>query len=145
MLSIADSVVRAWGWEVASVDLKRAGLRTDWLYFAGREMTPRAGRRCEEDEDNVVGLRLEIAPRRLEKDSAEFVVRGEARFVGGRGRAEAERFARGSFATIGAALQDASRAATAWPDDFSRDIERVSGEAGLRMGARSRGCVTLRP
>lgn len=143
MLSVADSVVRAWGWQVASVDLRRAAMRTDWLYFAGTEMTPDAGRPCE--EDNVVGLRLDIALRQSAKDSSEFVVRGEARVVEGRGRADAERFAHRSFATIGAALQDASRAATLWPDVFSPEIKRVSGEVVLRTERRAQGCVTLRP
>lgn len=143
MLSVADSVVRAWGWQIASVDLKRAAMRTEWLYFAGTEMTPRAGRPCE--EDNVVGLRLDIALRQPANDSAEFVVRGEARFVRERGRVETERFAHRSFATISAALRDASRAATLWPDVFSREIERVSGEVEVSSGGRVQACVTVRP
>ncbi|MDP1892431.1 MAG: hypothetical protein Q8K55_16205 [Gemmatimonadaceae bacterium] len=144
MLSVADSILRAWGWLAASVDVRRSTLRTEWLYFAGMDFTPDAGRRCE-DEYAVVGLRFEIAPRQLAKDSAVFVLRGEARIVDGMSRADAERFARGSFGTIGSALQASARDAALWPDTLSVTLERLSGEAGMRGGQRVQGCVTVRP
>ena len=143
MLSVADSVVRAWGWQIASVDLERGAMRTEWLYFAGTEMTPNAGRECEGDA--IVGLRLIVEPRNSSKNSSDFVVRGEARVVEGRDRADAQRFAHHSFGTIGAALQEASPAATHRPDVFSTELERLSGEVVLRQGGRADGCVTLRP
>lgn len=144
MLSVADSILRVWGWHSASVDVRRSALRTEWLYFAGTDFTPTAGRQCE-DENAVVGLRLEIVPRQLAKDSAVFVLHGEARIVDGTRRSEAERFARGSFGTIGSALQAGARDAALWPDTLSVELERLSGEARVREGQRVRGCVTVRP
>lgn len=143
-LSVADSILRVWGWHAASVDVRRAALRTEWLYFAGTDFTPDAGRQCD-DRDVVVGLRLEMAPRQIAQDSAVFVLRGEARIVGGRRRADAERFARQSFGTIGAALQAGARDAVRWPDTLAVVLERLSGEAGIRAGQRLGGCATLRP
>ncbi|MHB1313515.1 MAG: hypothetical protein ACYC3L_15970 [Gemmatimonadaceae bacterium] len=143
MLSVSDSIVRGWGWTVASVDPRRHVLRTEWLYFAGTGFTPDAGGQCEDGA--VVGLRLEIALRRVAKDSADFVVRGEAVVVDGTHRTDAERFARGGFATLGSALQAGARSAGQWPDTLSVDLERVSGEMGARNGRPAHGCVGVRP
>ena len=144
MLSVADSILRVWGWQAASVDVRRSALRTEWLYFAGTDFTPDAGRRCE-DEHAVVGLRFEIAPRQFAKDSAVFVLRGEARIVDGRSRSDAERFARGSFGTIGSALLAGARDAARWPDTLSVEIARLTGEAGMREGQGIHGCAIVRP
>ncbi|MDP1860279.1 MAG: hypothetical protein Q8K82_16500 [Gemmatimonadaceae bacterium] len=143
MLSVADSVVRSWGWEVKSVDLGRSALRTEWLYFSGPDFMPTAGRQC--GDDATVGLRLEVTPRRVTKDSAEFVVRGEALLINGRGRADAERFARAGFAVLTSALQDGARGAERWPDTYTAALERFSGEIGVRQGGRVHGCLTVRP
>lgn len=143
MLSVADSVVRGWGWEVASVDLGRSALRTEWLYFSGPDFVPTAGRPC--NDDAIVGLRLEVAPRRVTKDSAEFVVRGEALLISGRNRADAERFARRGFAVVSHALQDGARGAALWPDTYTAALERISGEVGMRQGGQVHGCLTVRP
>lgn len=143
MLSVADSILRVWGWQAASVDVRRSVLRTEWQYFAGTEFTPSAGRPCE--DGIVVGLRFELAPRQIANDSAVFVLRGEALIVDGNRRADAERFARGSFGTIGAALQAGAREADLWPDTVSVAMARLSGEVGMRVGQRSHGCVTIRP
>ncbi|MHB8838337.1 MAG: hypothetical protein ACYC7F_05230 [Gemmatimonadaceae bacterium] len=143
MLSVADSVVRGWGWQVKSVDMARSALRTEWLHFSGPDFMPAAGRQC--GDDATVGLRLEVASRHVTKDSAEFVVRGEALLISGRRRAEAERFARGGFAAVSRALQDGTRGAEHWPDTYTPALERVSGEIGVRQGEQVHGCLTARP
>ncbi|MHB1313706.1 MAG: hypothetical protein ACYC3L_16930 [Gemmatimonadaceae bacterium] len=140
---MSDSIVRGWGWKVAAVDQRRHLMRTEWLYFSGTGFAPDAGEQCEDGA--VVGLRLEIALRRVAKDSADFVVHGEAVVVDGRNRADAERFARRGFETMATVLQDGARSAAQWPDTLSGELERVSGEVGARAGQPAHGCVTLRP
>jgi hypothetical protein len=142
-LSASDSVVRYWGWQVATVNPDRATLRTEWLYFAGPDITPGAGRQCEDGA--LVGLRLEIAPRDIAKDTGEFVVRGEARVLAAASRTEAERLARRGLGTIGTELQEGIRAAALRPDTLAANLARVSGEVGVREGGQQYGCAILRP
>jgi hypothetical protein len=142
-LSVTDSIVRYWGWQVATVDPRRTALRTEWLYLTGPDFSPGAGRQCEDGA--VVGLRLEIAPRDTAKHRGEFLVRGEARVVAQANRSAAERLARQGLGTISKALQDGIRAAALRPDTLTASVARASGEIGILEGAQRYGCATVRP
>lgn len=143
MLSVADSVLQAWGWRVASVDPARGLLRSEWLYFAGTTFSPSAGLQCA--NGSVTGLRFEIAFVPSEAQTPKAVLHGEATIVSGRGRADGERFARRAFGTMGDVLREVGKTAAQRPDSLIVNLAPISGEVRFGSGARGRGCATVRP
>ncbi len=128
-LSVADSVVRAMGWTVMSINAPRSELRTDWLYIQGPTFNPANGRLCGNMSPSLVGLRLIVGPRNG-SDSMHFGLHGELRYVNGVDPAESERVGRDAFDVATAALRAALPLANERPDTLTAGVGTATAPCG---------------
>lgn len=157
-LNVADSVLYAWGWRVASVDSVRRELTTSWLYFSDPQLTRTNGQPC--DDGASVGLRLEVVPAGG-SDANAYSVRAQAtippqspaqttttattryRRASGPTTNDLQRAARTGFGTIAAELAHAMPSSFNQPDTLLAAVSAVSGAGGIGGAAGPRACATL--
>ncbi|HVZ47690.1 MAG TPA: hypothetical protein VG916_02825 [Gemmatimonadaceae bacterium] len=128
--TLADSVLKRWGWRVAMADSATARLQTAWLYLPRGTFKPGFGSQCEAGA--FTALRFTVGARDAGVAAPEFFVNAEALFYDGAPRAEAERLVRSAVSQVGADLTAALRLADARPDAYGPSIDRRWGELALK-------------
>lgn len=137
-VTIADSVLRRWGWRVALADSAVAGLRTAWLYLPRGSFDPGHGSQC--DAGAFTALRVSIAARDSAHGPAVLFLRGEAMFYDTATSAEAARLVRTTFSRVGAELAAAVRGADAREDVYGESLRRRRGNAAVKTLDDLPGC-----
>jgi len=128
--TLADSVLKHWGWRAAMADSATTGLETAWLYLPRGSFSAGHGSQC--NAGAFTALRLSISAGDSSAGPVEFFLRGEAMYYATATRAEAERLVRATFSQVGADLAVALRGADGRPDAYGASFDRRWGEAALK-------------